>query len=464
MSPNLRCAWLVVVVLLMLGLAACAPAPTPAAPTPPPPPEEKVTVNWAVIAGFYTDWAEEVTREFEEETGIDVNIVNIDFAQLYEKEVLEMVGKTGAYDVITIESGWKGEWASAGYLLPLDDYIAASDPAEIQFEDIAPALIEIANTWEGKVYGLPYYTYTQGMFYRCDLFEDEGEKAAFEAEYGYPLAVPTTWEQHADIAEFFTRKAGDTLKGEVLDHDFYGVGLMAGRFPHIQDEIAGILWGWGGDFINDDGTPGVDDEIGIKATKFYVEELLPHAPPGALTSAYDEVVAQMRQGLIAMTASFYLDQWPNIVNTEKEIPGARMCAAAAPGGHGYIGAFSLGIAADSKHPDEAWEFVKFLSSPEAQRKFALGGGTTCRMSILTDPEVVAHRDVAGHYPALAEVFDYNKDFMSNFFLVNVGGKIYDEETVWYSAAAAGEYTPEEAMANLAEAIERICGGPCKIYR
>ncbi|NIO68756.1 MAG: extracellular solute-binding protein, partial [Anaerolineae bacterium] len=202
MSSNLR--WLRIVgtiVVLAMVLAACGP--TPAAPTeappevppteaPPPeaPPEEKVTITWATIAGFYTDWAEEVAKEFEAETGHDVEVVDIDFSQLYEKQVIEMVGKTGAYDIITYDVGWKAEFANSGYLLPLDDYIAASDPAEIQFEDIHPALVEASCRWKGKTWGLPYYTFTMGYFYRCDLFEDPGEMAAFEAEYGYPLDVP----------------------------------------------------------------------------------------------------------------------------------------------------------------------------------------------------------------------------------------------------------------------------------
>lgn len=421
-----------------------------------------VTITWATIAGFYTDWAEEVAKDYEAATGNKVNVVDIDFPQLYEKEVLEMVGGTGAYDIITYDVGWKAEFANNGYLAPLDDYIAASDPAEIQFEDVAPALVELTTGWKGNVYGLPYYTFTMGMFYRCDLYENPDEMAAFEAKYGYPLDVPQTYDQMADIAEFFTRKAGDTLAGQTLEEDFYGIGLMAGRFPHIQDEIMSIAWTNGGGLINDDGT--VNTPAVTEATDFYVNELLPYAPPGALTSAYDEVMGQMRQGIIAQTAAFYLDQWPNAVKTETEVPGSEVCAAASPGAHTWVGAFGLGLSVDSKHPDAAWEFLKFLSGPYAQRKFAEGGGTTTRMSILTDPEILANREAAGHFPVLVDVLDhaYESKFYPNYYYVPQGGKIYDEETTWFSSAAAGEYSPEEAMANLTEAIERICDGPCEV--
>lgn len=206
---------------------------------------KKVTITWATIAGFYTDWAEEVAKDFEQKTGYEVDIVEIDFAQMYEKEVIEMVGGTGAYDIVTYDVGWKAEWADSGYLMPLDYFIAASDPKEVQFDDLHPALIEASTRYRGKVFGLPYYTFTMGYFYRYDLFDHPAEKSAFKAKYGYELAIPNTYEQMADIAEFFHRKKGDKLKGKVLDKEFYGIGLMAGRFPHVQDEMMSIAWTWG---------------------------------------------------------------------------------------------------------------------------------------------------------------------------------------------------------------------------
>ena len=31
--------------------------------------QKKVTITWPTIAGFYTDWAEEVAKDFEQKTG-----------------------------------------------------------------------------------------------------------------------------------------------------------------------------------------------------------------------------------------------------------------------------------------------------------------------------------------------------------------------------------------------------------
>ena len=421
---------------------------------------EKV-ITWATIAGFYTDWAEKVAKDFEAQTGYKVNIVKMDLPTMYEKESLDMVGGTGAYDVITWNVSWKAGWANAGNLVPLDPYIAKEDPKALNFEDITPILVRTGGYWEGKTYGLPYYTYTQGMFYRADLFEDPTEMAAFEAKYGYKLDIPKTYDQMADIAEFFRRKPGETLKGEVLDHDFYGVGTMGGKFTNLFDEVNMIAWGMGGDVLNDDGTPAVDDAAYVKALEYDINKLLPYAPPGSLTGSYDFVVGQLNSGLIAMTGPFYLDQWANAVKTETLIPGSEIAAAPNPsGGRVWAGAFNIGISKASKNQDMAWEVLKFITSSEAQRAFAEGGGSAIRDSIMNDKEFyTSHRETAGHFPVVAQINSWaDQCWYTNMIYTPTVDKIYEEAPQWLSAAVTKQMSPQEAMDGFAAAITKLCGG------
>ncbi len=427
---------------------------------------DRVPLSWSTIAGFYTDAMTQLVKDFESTHCAKVTIVNIDNSQLYDKQVIEMVGKTGAYDVVTLETAEKAGFAENGYILPMDDYIKAN-AAAVQYEDIAPILADLTTKYKGKIWGLPYYTYTSGMFYRADLWEDPTEQAAFKAKYGYDLKVPETWEQHRDMAEFFTRKAGDKLKGQTLTKDFFGVGLMAGRFQDIQDEISALVWGWGSDFLHDDGTPGYDDAVNIKAVKWYVEKLLPFAPPAALTVTYDGVMNQMQDGQIAMTAGFFLDQWPNAVNTEKKVPGAKMGVAEAPLKKAYVGAFLLAAAASSKHPKEAMDLVAYIGGPEAQMKFAAAGGSSTRLSVLKAPQFNSpeSRTKTAHFATLLKVFDSMKDTKSNLFYSPFGAKIYNTEGPIYHQAAAKELTPEDAMKQLAAEVRKICGNkPCAINK
>ncbi len=474
MKGGLRSLLFVLVVAVIAASCAAPAAPTeatqaPAAGTTPAAPGEKVTVTFATLAGFYTDWAEEVSREFEQKTGIAVEINKIEYPNLYEKEVLDVLSGTGAYDILTWNVSWKAEFADNGYVLPLDDYLAKTDPNEYQFDDLATVEVRTGGLWKGKIYGLPYYTFTPSMMYRCDLLEDPGEMAAFKAKYGYDLNTAfigtTTYQKFHDVAEFFTRKKGATLKGQVLDHDFYGIGLMAGRQTQNADEIFTIAWTYGGDVLNADGSPAVNQAPYLKAMHTYVDDLLPFAPPGSLSGSYDFVVGQFRSNLIAMTGPFYLDQWPNAVKMETEVPGSELCIGGLPaGGQTWAGPFTLGINKASKHPDAAWQFLKWITGPEAQRKFALGGGSTVRLSILQDPAVYAKdRNMTGHFPALANVLESaGRCWYTNFLWTAYDAKIYEESAQWHSAANSGQMSVEEAMSGYAKRITEICGGNCPL--
>jgi ABC-type Fe3+ transport system substrate-binding protein len=77
---------------------------------------------------------------------------------------------------------------------------------------------------------------------------------------------------------------------------------------------------------------------------------------------------QMKDGQIAQTAGFFLDQWPNAVMTDELVPGAKMCNTEAPEKRGYICAFLAAVSSSSKHPEEAMAWVAYLGGKEAQAK------------------------------------------------------------------------------------------------
>jgi multiple sugar transport system substrate-binding protein len=421
---------------------------------------DRVPLTWSTIAGFYTDAMADLVAGFEATHCAKVNVVNIDNSQLYNKQVIEMVGATGAYDIVTLETSEKADFAENGFILPMTDYLA--DKQDL-VKDVAPVLATMTTRYKDDIWGLPYYTYTAGFIYRADLFEDAGEKEAFKAKYGYDLAVPQDWKQHRDIAEFFTRKAGDKLKGETLSKDFYGVGLMAGPYPEIQDELSGPIWGAGADWLDDEGK--VQTAAVEKALTDYIE-LLKFAPPAALTVTYDGVMNQMKDGQIAMTHGFFLDQWPNAVTTEQSVPGAKMGVAEAPQKKAYIGGFLLAVAESSAHPDEAMDFVAYIGGPEAQKKFAAAGGTSTLISVLTDPELTKpeNRAKTGHFSTLLQIFKSMDGFQSNLFSTPFGAKIYNTMQIPLQAAAAGQITAAEAAQRLTDEVAKICGGPCPIAK
>lgn len=419
---------------------------------------EPVQITWSTIAGFYTDAMASFVKSFEEANCAKVTVVNIDNSQLYNKQVIEMVGQTGAYDVVTLETAEKAEFAENGFIRPMTAFFA--DKQDL-LADVSPTLRAMTVEYKGDVWGLPYYTYSAGMFVRQDLLDDPTENEAFKARYGYDLAAPTTWEQHRDIAEFFTRKQGDMLKGQPLDKDFFGVGLMAGPFPEIQDEMSAMIWGMGSDWLNAEGRVPVDDVE--KAMNMYLA-LMPLAPPAALTVTYDGVMNQMKDCQIAMTAGFFLDQWPNAVKTEESCPGAKMAAIEAPLKKAYVGGFLLAVSSSSANPEMAEKFVAHIGGPEIQKQFADLGGASTLTSVLTNPEFATpeKRATNGQYATLNQVFESMAGFSSNLFMTPYGAKIYNTMQIPLQSAASGQITARQAAEQLAADVEKICGGPCPI--
>ena len=199
----------------------------------------------------------------------------------------------------------------------------------------------------------------------------------------------------------------------------------------------------------------------VKALTYYVDKLVPNAPAGSLTGSYDFVVSQLNSGLIAMTGPFYLDQWANAVKTERLIDGSEICAAPNPsGGRVWAGAFNIGIPKASKHPDEAWAFLKYITGKDAQRLICQGWRQRHPRQH-HDGQGILYRQPCHRRSLPGGLPDqYLGGYMlaHQHDLVPQVGKIYEEAPAWLSAAVTKQQTPQEAMDGYAAAITKLCGG------
>ena len=67
-----------------------------------------------------------------------------------------------------------------------------------------------------------------------------------------------------------------------------------------------------------------------------------------------------------------------------------------------FGGWGIGINSSSDEPDAAWEFIKWLSSPEIQKEWIRHDGAPIRRSTLEDPELNAEYP---WFPILLEAFE-----------------------------------------------------------
>jgi multiple sugar transport system substrate-binding protein len=111
------------------------------------------------------------------------------------------------FDALYGSDHWLAKWAAAGWVVPLEDYY----PEVLDYtNDIAPYSVD-AMTYDGKLYGLPYYTDVMYFFYNKQMLADAGI-----------ASPPTTW---AELTE-----QGKMLQETGVTQDPFMVGLQAGSW------------------------------------------------------------------------------------------------------------------------------------------------------------------------------------------------------------------------------------------
>jgi multiple sugar transport system substrate-binding protein len=177
------------------------------------------------------------------------------------------------------------------------------------------------------------------QFIREDIWADAGEQAAFLERYGYPLKYADTWDEVRDQIEFFTRSAGETLMGETLESNFWGTAQMGGRFTHVQDEIAGRLWGIGGNFLTPmrDGAGNITEWVYTQENRAAVEKVsaewvrdMEFSSPGSLNAFWDYTCTQYTggfffgavRGAANLEAVYWLSRYLSSYDAQLQMPQA----------------------------------------------------------------------------------------------------------------------------------------------
>jgi multiple sugar transport system substrate-binding protein len=320
-------------------------------------------------------------KEFEEATGGKVEVVNVSGSVWREKMLQELVGGTKAMDVMDISPWWFGDFYP--YLMPIDDYLNNPKLTDKDFDtkDIMPGVwAEYAKGLDGKTYGLPFWASSVVLYYRCDLFDDPKEQAAFKAKYGRDLTVPKTWQEWEQVAEFFTRP----------DQNLHGSTLMGKRAYNINVPITDRYFGLGApDWLDANGKPLIytKPELMQQAFEQYLKSAQ-WANPDYAATEYFETTNTFISGATAMA-----EQWAGAAFNDAQDPTkskivGKACIAPLPGGSGLGGGHFWAIAKDTPNPDCTWVFTQLMGSKKYVKEFLLNDGVDpARSSTYEDPDV-----------------------------------------------------------------------------
>ncbi len=318
------------------------------------------TLTVAVNAGVEGSALKAAAREWGELRGTRIEVVELPYANLFEKESLDLASRTGAYDVIMLDDPWFPKLVADGGLAPL--------PHEPDADFLASCLAVCRHpSGSQNFYALPYVGNSQLFFYRKDLFEK------------YKLGAPDRWEQVLNAAK--TIGTGEKMFGYVM--------RAAPGNPAVADFMP-LLWAFGGDIFDARGQPNVSSPEAIEALRFMVE-LGKSAPPGYAGFNADEVSAHLLQGTAAMSINW--PAWiaamddPSKSKVTGKIEFAPMPSARASG-VAELGAWLVAVPAGSPHRDAAFDFIYWATDAAQMMQAALRGNPPTRRSVFQSPDLV----------------------------------------------------------------------------
>ena len=315
---------------------------------------------------------------FEKKTGIKVNFTETPYGEAHQKQLLSYQQKAGAYDVAQFDNTYLAPFGAAKVMKPLDDLVNGS--AEYDIHDFSKGQQDYGK-YKGISYGLTLSTEPMIQWYRTDIYDALGLKPA------------ETWDEF-------------TANAKAVKSASKGDGAIVGFGSGMDWWWMTFLWSFGGHVYDDALKPMVDTPEAAKATD-YMKSLLPFAPDGAITANGDDVtskfLAQDIGAMIQYSGYYSFTKDPAATKYVGKIGTAKMPKGTTDITH--LAGWNIGIPADSKQPDKAWQFLEFvLGKSNAKAYLASGAAAIGRTSITTDKALL----VSDPYLSLLSIPDSSR--------------------------------------------------------
>lgn len=366
---------------------------------------------------------------FEELTGAEVVVESIPGDQLTDKIQLDL-NNTHNYDVILAPIAFLHSYASAGKVTDLSSLIDEYACESYDMEDFLPGLFETYGYYEGNLVAIPYKPDVELMFYRKDLFEDQGNKDAYKEKYGEELKVPETNEELLQVAEFFTKSENPDSP---VDYG-YSTNMLKGTTRLL-------FYNRGGDDIDEELKPNMNNEAGVQAMN-YVLDIQKYAPAEWMQMGWDEANQFFANGNAAM-----MEQWPGLWLTcqgEDSAVKDKVGVAVAPGKTPVLGGWGAGVAAESEEQELAWKFIEFMTSKDGELLKIENTMDPCRTSTYEIEDVTSSSEL---YEALMESLNYAKT-LADVDVPYISSKLCDVMETHIQDAMKGSITVEQALQNM----------------
>lgn len=333
-------------------------------------------------------------KEFEDATGIKVNIQQMDLGTLVQKVGLDFSAGSSKYHVIYADPYQVLAKYSPKFV---DLNTLNNDPALPKIpgglEDFIQSQLEIDGYMgsKDKLYALPYDCPTMVLAYRTDVIEKI--KDGFKAEKGYdPTPNPNmTWDQYYEVAEYINKNAAKLgVK--------YGTGHQAKQYDSLMCDFSNVLSANGADYFENKDLGGIGavnpgktaltTPEALKAFEFY-NKLVKIGHPGSKSWDWNGLAEAFAAGEVAMAPEWheFASMFENPEQSKVVGKVAWTTLPKGPAGSSNIyGGTGIGINANApdKEKKAAWLFMVWATSPQTQLMILqspVGGATPSRNSV-----------------------------------------------------------------------------------
>jgi multiple sugar transport system substrate-binding protein len=331
---------------------------------------------------------------------------------------------------ITVIAGdviWPAQFAANGYIVDLSDRFT---------EEMRGQFLEgpvESNTYEGAVYGVPWFTDAGLLYYRTDYLEEAGFSAP-----------PTTWDELKEQANKIVQD-GIAGSGFVFQGAEYEGGTVNG-LEYINSHGGQVLDPNDASQVTIDSPESV---AGLETERSLIADGV--APQAVSTYEEPETEAPFIDGDVAFARN-----WPYMYTLLPDDVAGKAGIAPLPAGEGGESVSGLGgwnffinAFAPQEAQDAAWEFISFMTAEEQQKFYALEGSYLPTRSALYDDSEVKNKVPTVRLAPEALARTVPRPVSPVYSDMSL------EMAEQFNASLQGDVSPEEAVKTLQQQLQDI---------
>jgi len=372
----------------------------------------------------------ELIAKFEKENpGITINAQYIPTGDALIQKLITAIQSKTAPDISWLHSDFMEDLVDADAIYKMDDFIKGDDGiSDEDLNDIYPAL-RLQSSWRGTLYSLPMEATNLALLYNKDMFKAAGLD---------PDHPPKNWDELHEYAKKLTIDKNN-------DGIFEQVGFFVPVFPAAGPQGPWMVWQFmpylwqAGGYLIDSAQTHVmyNEEPGVEALTLW-KQMYQEQKLSSFTTDFDVAFTSKRLAM-AMDGPWNLPRYKDLL---KNLNWAFAPLPAGPKKQAtVVGGEYLAIFKQSKHPKEAWKFLKWMIRPDVQAFWAMKSG------------YLPIRHAVHNVPEFQKYLTENPDF-----------KVFVDQMDVGQAQRPIDYGALEVTQNVSQAIERSTLGKVDIKK